>query len=407
MINKFFSVILVLSLASIGIACKQNIPNTSMVGVEWVNSKIDYFVIDNSPLVSKQSLQDIRKVINRYEEIVLKGGWTRLNKSAINMGLNAKGSEVAKLKYQLFLLGDLEDRFSAGETFDTHLELALLNYQRRHGLKPTKIVDQQTWNSLIIPASYRLQQLKLNYKRIKELNNRTSKNKRYVLVNIPDAKLQSVENNVKIDEFIGVVGKIDRKTPILEAKIAEIILNPTWTVPQNIVRKDLVPLVRKYPSYLIDNNITIYNIHGRKVAQELLNWNSDEPNGYIYKQDPGDNNAMATTKINFANQYEVYMHDTPDQATFVQDSLFDTSGCIRILNIQLLNKWLLKNTSGWNSEKIEKTIESKKTTIIKLQDEVRLYFTYITAWVNSNGQVNFRDDIYNRDKKEILESDER
>jgi murein L,D-transpeptidase YcbB/YkuD len=194
-----------------------------------------------------------------------------------------------------------------------------------------------------------------------------------------------------------IVGKIDRQTPILNSKINEVIVNPYWNAPVSIVRRDIIPLVRKNPNYLAENSIRILGPGGTEVDPATIDWSTEEATKLRFRQDPGKINAMASVKINFPNPHAVYMHDTPQQGLFNKLMRFDSSGCVRVQNVRDLVTWLLRDTDGWNRQRFEQTIKTGESTPVALAAPVPVYFTYVSAWSTGDQVVHFRDDIYGRD----------
>jgi murein L,D-transpeptidase YcbB/YkuD len=248
-----------------------------------------------------------------------------------------------------------------------------------------------------VDANTRLGQLQTNLQRLSPLVSAGMQEQRFVMVNIPAARIEAVENGGVMQRHTAVVGKIDRQTPILNSKIHEVILNPYWTAPKSIIQKDIIPLMRKDPQYLAKNKIRLYDQSGQEVAPETIDWNTDDAVKLMFRQDPGKINAMSSTKINFHNQYAVYMHDTPQKSYFNKLMRFDSSGCVRVQNVRDLDVWLLKNTAGWDRQNIEETIRSGNNTPIQVVDPVPVHFVYISAWSTGDGVVQFRDDIYKMD----------
>jgi L,D-transpeptidase YcbB len=218
-----------------------------------------------------------------------------------------------------------------------------------------------------------------------------------VMVNIPAAYIEAIEDGQVALRNTAIVGRITRPTPILNSKIYEVILNPYWTAPRSIVEKDIMPLMRKDPTYLERNSIRLFDGQGNEVAPETVDWNAEKAPNLMFRQDPGKINAMASTKINFHNEYAVYMHDTPQQGLFNKLMRFESSGCVRVQNVRDLSTWLLRETPSWSRQQMEQVIASRVNTPIKLAEEIPVYFVYISAWGMPDGVVQFRDDIYQLD----------
>ena len=261
-----------------------------------------------------------------------------------------------------------------------------------------------SFSALNVSAQVRLQQLATNLTRLKVLTAKALP-ERYVMVNIPAASVEVVENGVVVQRHTAVVGKVSRPSPIVNSKITEINFHPYWTVPASIIRKDLIPLMQKDPTYLSTWHIRIYDHKGVEVPQTAIDWTTDDAVNYRFRQDPGDFNSLGIVKINFPSPDGVYMHDTPHKGLFNDDFRFDSSGCVRIQNIRELITWILKNTPGQTPDVVDSELRNPEQVNIKVADPIPLHWTYITAWSTTDGIVNFRNDIYNLDGLDQLTAD--
>ncbi|MBA5723598.1 murein L,D-transpeptidase [Candidatus Liberibacter sp.] len=358
-------------------------------------SRVDVDVGSSIPILSDATLAHIKQSIKTYRGIVDKGGWPLLS-ITLPLRLGDSGDSVKKLRERLIISGDLSLMEVPSSVFDSYVKSAVEHFQTRHGLPPDGVVEELTLNAMNVSASQRLQQLRINYARIR---GDLSKNpdRRYVMVNIPAAYVEAVENGEVVLRSVAIVGKVDRQTPILHSAIRRISFNPYWSVPRSIIKNDIVPIVRKDPMYLTNSNIHLIDNQGKEVRPEDVDWNSPDLPNLIFRQDPGKINAMASAKIEFYSPNNVYMHDTPEPSLFNNTMRFETSGCVRVNNIKDLNVWLLKETPGWSRRKVDKLIESRKNTQIKLSVEVPVHFVYISAWSVKDQVVQFRDDVYGLD----------
>lgn len=354
-------------------------------------------VSSNIPVLSSATVSFIQIAISQYEAIVAQGGWPHVpqEQGQLQLGINHPTVEI--LRRRLFISGDLAREAGLSIAFDSYVDAAVRRFQVRHGLPANGIVNDITYRAINVSADARLQQLRVNLSRLQKDVVKTDREQRFVMVNIPAAQIEAVEDGSVAQRYTAVVGKIDRQTPLLDSKINEVILNPTWTVPTSIIKKDLIPLMRKNPNYLAENNIHIYNSKGQEVSAQSVNWNTDEATRLRFRQDPGKINAMSSTKINFYNTHSVYMHDTPQQSLFNNLMRFDSSGCIRIHNIRDFNVWVLKDTANWDRARMEQVIAQRVNTPIRVTNPIALHFVYITAWSTGSGVTQFRDDIYHFD----------
>jgi len=349
----------------------------------------------STPTLSPQTLAATEQAIERYRDIINRGGWGQLPENT-RLRLGARGPAVVALKQRLILSGDIEPTGGTPDTFDSYVEGAVKRFQTRHGLNATGIVSGATVTAMNVPADVRLRQLETNLVRLRSFAGNLGN--RYVIVNIPAALVETVENGQVYSRHAAGVGKIDRQSPIMNAKIVEINFNPFWTVPASIIKKDLIPKMRADPNYLRENKIRVYNLQGIEVPSEQVNWNSDEATKFMFRQDPGaDLNSMGFVRINIPNPHGVYMHDTPAKGIFGDDFRFVSSGCVRVQNVRDYVAWLLKETPGWSRDQIDEAIRSGQRIDARLVQPVNVYWTYVTAWALPDGLVQFRDDIYNRD----------
>jgi len=361
----------------------------------------DIASLNNSsyPIFSDRTPAMIEQSIASYRDIVARGGWPVVPANE-KLELGSVSVNVPILRKRLIISGDLNPEAGESKVYDTWVDAAVKRFQARHGLPADGVLGRYTYAAMNINAYTRLGQLETNLVRLRSMSGYLGD--RYVMVNIPAAHIEAVENGVVASRHTAIVGKVDRQSPILNSKIHEINLNPYWTAPVSIVKKDIIPLMQKDPTYLTRNSIRIFAPDGSELPPETVNWNSEEAINYMFRQDPGKINAMGSVKINFANPHAVYMHDTPQQSLFGKLLRFESSGCVRVQNVRDLVAWLAKDTPGWDRRQVERVIESGERIDLTLANPVPVYFTYITAWTTLDGIVQFRDDIYRRDGVEEL-----
>ncbi len=353
------------------------------------------------PIASPETVSFIENAINTYSQIVGNGGWPTVPGN-VKMQLGVVDPAVSVMRKRLIIAGDLSQSAGVSNSFDTYVDAAVKRFQSRHGLPADGVMGQYSLAAMNVTADVRLGQLQTNLERVRKLAS-ADQGARYVMVNIPAAQIEAVEAGRVAQRHTAIVGKIDRQTPILDSKIHEVILNPYWTAPKSIIQKDIIPLMRKDPTYLEKNKIRLFDERTREeVSPESVDWSTDDAVKLMFRQDPGKINAMSSTKINFANPYAVYMHDTPSQGLFNKLMRFDSSGCVRIQNVRDLNVWLLRDTPGWDRQTMEATIASRVNTPIAVTNPVPVHFVYVSAWSTGDGVVHLRDDIYEMDGQAAL-----
>lgn len=348
----------------------------------------------NTPTLSLDALAATEQAIGQYRALVDRGGWSQIGNDRLRLG--SRGPAVQALRQRLVVAGDLDPSAVRGDVFDSYVEAGLRRAQARYGLSATGVLNPGTIAALNVPADVRLRQLELNLVRLRSYSGNLGN--RYVVVNLPAAVVETVANNHVVTRHAAGVGKVDRQSPIFNSKITEINFNPFWTVPASIIRKDLIPKMRKDPSYLTDQKIRIYNEQGVEIQPSQVDWNTYEATRYRFRQDPGaDLNSMGFVRINIPNPHGVYMHDTPAKGVFGDDFRFVSSGCVRMQNVRDYIAFLLEETPGWDRQQIQAAIDSGKRIDAPVANPVPVYWTYITAWATADGVVQFRSDIYNRD----------
>ncbi len=343
--------------------------------------------------------QRLQKAFVRYAKIVKKNGWGLIpNGPKIQMGDTSV--RVGLLRLRLKMSGDLEDDEAQKSVFDEVLHKAVVKFQQRHGLTMDGIVGPATLSALNFPAEKRLMQIQVNMERRRWLP-RDSKH-RYLVVNIADFKLGVIEEGVQMLDMRVVVGKDFRRTPVFTGDMTYLVINPSWKIPHKLALKDILPKVKTDPEFFKTRNIRVYEswrVGAEEIDPETVEWKNINANNFAYKlvQVPGPMNPLGRIKFIFPNRYSVYLHDTPARNHFHRSRRTFSSGCIRIEKPVDLAAYLLFNDPKWTREAILNEIAGAKTTIIRLPQPISVHILYFTAWVDDEGRVNFRDDIYGRD----------
>nr|MBF0683129.1 L,D-transpeptidase family protein [Pseudomonas sp.] len=354
-------------------------------------------IATNEPILSYDTLYNLQLAISQYEPFVANGGWEEIPQESFRLSIGKSGAPVIALKRRLISSGDMVLVPNINELFDEATDRGVRTFQARHGLIVNGQVDEATWYAMNVPAATRLQQLYLNFTRVQ--NMATNLNPRYVVVNIPAATIEAVNDGMVEQRHTAVVGRVERATPIMASKISQINFNPYWHVPKSLVRQDLTKYMQENPNYLAEQNIFIYDGSGNKVDPATINWAniSDAEVNYMYRQEPGAANSMGHCKINFYNPYDCYLHDTPTKALFGENARFHSSGCVRVDGVNQLVNWLLRDNGDWDQNKVDMTFESLQRLDVECKARVPIHTTYITAWANRQGTVSFRDDVYEFD----------
>ncbi len=351
-----------------------------------------------------QAYGDLRKTLGRYEAIKRSGGWpTILPGPALRIGDN--GPRVDALKRRLSMTADLPaDTPTAHDGIDAIVEAAVKRYQRRNGLTPDGVVGQHTRAELNISVERRITQMQLNMERWRWLPD--SLGDRYILVNIPAFELCVVEANTRIDSMRVVVGKKRRQTPVMSGRMTYLEINPYWNIPQKIARKDILPKIINDPAYLTRQGIRVFDSWDRQ-ARELdpagIAWETISKRYFPFRlrQDPSIYNALGRVKFMFPNPHSIYIHDTPGKTLFDHRERTFSSGCVRVEAPEALAQYLLSER-GWDRARLESAIDRGQRRTMLLTRPIPVHLVYFTAWVDDHGRVNFRKDIYERDRRLLL-----
>nr|WP_322626474.1 L,D-transpeptidase family protein [uncultured Flavobacterium sp.] len=300
---------------------------------------------------------------------------------------------VGTIQQRLLYWGDLKTD-SISHTYDTQTIAAVKHFQARHGLRVTGKINDKTTASLNVSRAKRIEQVVANLERWRwyayDLGEKA------LLINIPDFKMAVVENGKDtVQTYNVVVGKPERKTPVLQSAVNAVILNPTWTVPPTIIKEDLTPAATKNRTYFANHNMKIYRDTNEVSAED---WVPAKYNNYRYVQAPGYNNSLGLVKFNFNSKYSVYLHDTNHRDLFGLHNRALSSGCVRVENPLKLAEYVLANQNkDWNRTKIDSITAGGETTNVYIKKSIRVHQLYWTAWMDKNG-LQFRDDIYSLDK---------
>jgi murein L,D-transpeptidase YcbB/YkuD len=338
----------------------------------------------------------LKKQLMIYRHIEKNGGLPIIKKVQSYFLVGDSSLSLIGLKSYFYLVGDLAIKDSIPIYTDS-VSSAIKKFQKRMGLNETGQVDTNTVSEMNKPISYRIKQIMINLERLRWLP--ADMEKDYVLVNIPEYKLHVFEGGKAVWISNIVVGKSVTQTTIFKGNISEIILNPSWGVPNSIAKNEIVPRIKRDPSYLRKNNMEV--LSGNKVINSSgINWSKYKENvPYTFRQKPGKNNALGQIKFLFPNSFDIYLHDTPSKRLFSDSIRAFSHGCIRVADPKTLALYLLKNNKNWNRKRIETVLQTTHETGIRMAPSIPIYITYFTAWVDNKGQLNFRHDVYGLDDK--------
>ncbi len=327
-----------------------------------------------------------------------KGGWVKVPAAAKP---GQSGAAVAALRQRLAMSGQLKD---AGDetraSYDADLQAAVKSFQELHSLPPTGIVDEKTLAALNVPLDWRIQQVALNLQRWRYMPDELGE--QHFFVNIPYFHLIARESGQPVMDIRVVVGKPGNNTPIFSEDMETVVFSPYWNIPDTIAENETAPAIARDRNYLARQGIEILRVSGstsQAVDASDVNWDSpDAMKGLVFRQKPGDGNALGHVKFLFPNPYNVYLHDTPADSLFAKPGRAFSHGCVRVEEPETLAKYVLRGYPDWDDESIFAAMQSGVEKHVKLKKKIPVHIAYFTAWVDENKGLHFQPDIYGYDR---------
>lgn len=306
---------------------------------------------------------------------------------------------VAILRARLVALGALADDGSDSTVFDPELEAAVMRFQRSHGLDDDGVVGRRSRTMLNMTVARRIRLVELNMERLRWLQEDLGNH--YIWINIPAFELVVIEDGREALAMDVIVGRDYRSTPVFSGLMTYLEFNPYWNVPHKLAVQDILPKVQADPGYLASHGFKVYSGWDSEVAidPDTIDWNglSASSFGYRLRQDPGEDNALGRVKFMLPNEHSVYLHDTPHRELFFRAERAFSSGCVRISRPADLALYLLGDSGDWSLERLDEIWAGGAMTRVSLSHPVPVYFSYMTAWVDRDGVLQFRADVYQRD----------
>jgi murein L,D-transpeptidase YcbB/YkuD len=356
--------------------------------------------LSHEPTFDESTAQRIKDAALSYSDLAVRGGWPDIPADA-KFAPGVAGPNDALLRKRLIVSGDLAADKDAGP-YDETLTEAVKRFQARHGLAPTGAMTPRTVAAMNVPVQKRIRQLEASLERLENIT--FSFGARYVVVNIPAAFAEAVENDAVVRRYRVIVGKTEKPSPTLTAEITGVVLNPTWTVPASIAKTEISAHMRKDPSYLSRMHMEVLDAHDNPIDPHAVDWSGMHTPNFTVRQQNGAWNALGSVKIDMPNPYAVYMHDTNQKSLFSDDYRFDSHGCSRVDNVRDLAAWLLQpELPKWNRAGIDAAIATGVHEEIALPKKVPVAWVYLTAWMTRDQTVQFRNDIYSQDEQ-LLEA---
>ena len=349
----------------------------------------------------------LQKELKRYMDIERNGGWQRVSLQRKKLDPGKRDEGVFALRERLKITGDYAGCSESDEDdlYDRCLVDAVKHFQVRNGLEPDGVVGPATLRVLNTPVSERITTIRLNLDRIKWLNPRQPH--RHIIINIPFFTLYFEEDGKLIQKMKVITGKPNHPTPIFSDEVEVIVLNPYWNVPKSIIQKEMIPKLMRNPHAMSREGIEVYTGWGKdakKINPATVNWAQyrySKRVPYRFAQPPGYKNALGKVKFLFPNKFSVYMHDTPTKPLFKRNKRAFSHGCIRLEKPRELLRTFASFEENIDFEKSQEILKGKKNVYKKLSQKVPVDIIYLTAWVDYDGKLQFRDDVYHYDEMQL------
>jgi murein L,D-transpeptidase YcbB/YkuD len=347
---------------------------------------------------------ELQQQLTTYRSIAESGGWPMMPENTF-LKQGDEGEFVYTLRRRLDKTGDMTRSLSksSGNSyyFGEELAAAVRNFQRRHGIKPDGIVNQETVRELNRSASERVEQIKVNLERIRWMPRELGDN--YILINVPGFTLSYINGGRVAEKMKVIVGSSFSATPIVHANLSYIMFSPSWTVPGPVFIRQILPQVKEDPEFLEKNGYVLYgtvsDVGEKEMDPEQVNWNTfveDYPHFKVV-QKPGPGNEQGRIKFVMPNNYNIFLSDAASENMFAETKRDFNYRCISVEKPVQLAATLL-NSRKWKSDDIEKSMQQKVPVKASLPQPVPVYITYRTCWVDENGELNFSPDIYGFDE---------
>jgi len=346
----------------------------------------------------------LKAALATYREIARLGGWTQMSDGPI-MRPGDRSPRVAELRRVLAERGEaISETAEDPNRYDQDVKAAVRGFQERHGLHPDGRFGPATLRALNMTAERRIEQIKINMERRRWMPDDLGV--RYAFVNLADFRLRVVFHDEPVFETRVVVGTAADRTPVFSDRMTYLVINPYWNIPPSIAGEEMLPQLRKDPLSLAAKGIRVFSgwaAGAVEIDPTTIDWNMVSSRRFPFKlrQDPGDQNALGRVKFMFPNQFNIYLHDTPSKSLFERTVRTFSHGCIRVEDPLRLARLLLAEDPNWPPERIDEQLASNERRTITLPHALNVHLTYLTAWVDDDGVVQFRNDIYKRDRRLI------
>jgi L,D-transpeptidase YcbB len=326
-----------------------------------------------------RSYKLLSEQLRKYTGIAKSGGWPLIPQNARKYKRGTSAPGIISIKTFLEITGDLPQPDTT-VVYNENLQNGIKNFEKRYGYTEDGKLSVTLLKEMNVPVIERVKQILINMNRMRWMPQEPGG--QLIVVNIPEFILHMYNGKNKEFDMPVVVGKEGHNTTIFSDKLTTIVFSPYWSLPKDIVKKEILPAMAHNLHYLEKNNMEI----------------TGHDNGLpVIRQKPGGDNALGKVKFLFPNSFNIYFHDTPAKDLFNKDVRAYSHGCIRLGEPEKFAQYLLKDDPKWTTEKINEAMNKENEEYVAIKNPVPVFITYYTAWVDDNGKLNFRNDIYGHD----------
>lgn len=322
----------------------------------------------------------LKETLKKYRAIQELGGWSKIpiEDNFKGLKLNDTSMIIPQIRERLTYTEELSNN-NKSNVYDKELLEGILKFQKKHGFNQDTLISKDHIMALNMPVEAYIKKLVVNMERCRWIPPGITNSDEFIFVNIPSYDLKYYrDGEIELESSV-VVGKEMTKTVIFDGKMTYLAFSPYWNIPQSIIKNEIIPGMERDENYLRDRN---------------MEWNDGQ-----VRQLSGGNNSLGLVKFMFPNSNNIYLHDTPAKSLFKDEDRARSHGCIRVAKARELAISILQDDENWNEQKIDAAMHAGKETTYTLDREIPVYIGYFTAWVDTDGTVNFYKDVYKRDDR--------
>lgn len=345
--------------------------------------------------VLRSQLDGLQVALKWHQALADTGGWPVVPQGpTIRPG--SDDPRLVILAKRLAASGDLANSEFVARDYDDVLQDAVRRFQARHGLATDALVGKATLRALNVPIEKRIDQIRVNFERMRDLSGMDENY--FILVNIPAFKAAIIRDGERVWRMKVIVGGKDDETPKFRSELKSVVFNPTWSVPRSIATEEFLPDIKRDPGFFSRGDYELYDRDGNRIDPAVIDWNTYSRNNFPFRlvQQPGPRNQLGQIKFMIPNRYSVCMHDTPSRSLFANTNRALSHGCIRIDDPLAFAEVVLRD-EGWTRAEIDSQIQSGDTKTVALAAPLPVYVVYLTAEIGDLGSVRFFNDVYGRD----------